>query len=72
MDKSEAYGEMELTDYMNLLKHQDLVPAGQQVAYASLIADESDSSGHRKVGQATVFVSHVWKMAARDFFAICL
>ena len=28
---TEMYNEMELTDYMNILKHQDLVPAGRQV-----------------------------------------
>jgi hypothetical protein len=70
--KTESYEDMELTDYMNLLKHQDLVPAGQQVSYASFIAEDSDSSGRRKVGTATVFVSHVWKMTAMDFFEVCL
>ena len=63
---------MELTDYMNVLKHRDLVPAGQQVSYADFIAAESDSSGRRKVGTATVFVSHVWKMEAADFFEVCI
>ena len=59
VEKTEKYEEMELTDYMNLLKHQDLAPAGKQVSYANFIAEESDSSGRRKVGEATVFVSHV-------------
>lgn len=66
-----TYDDMELTDYMNILKHRDLVPVGKKVSYASFIAEESDSSGRRKVGVATVFVSHVWKMTARDFFEVC-
>jgi hypothetical protein len=72
IEKTELYDDMELTDYMNVLKHQDLVPAGKQVSYAHFIADQSDSSGHPKVGKATVFVSHVWKMTAKDFFEVCL
>ena len=46
--------------------------AGRQVSYADFIASESDTSGRRKVGKATVFVSHVWKMTAKDFFEVCL
>ena len=57
--KTEPYGDMELTDYMNTLKHQDLAPAGKQISYAEFIAAERDSSGRRKVGPATVFISHV-------------
>jgi hypothetical protein len=72
VEKTELYSDMELTDYMNILKHTDLVPAGKQVSYASFIAEESDRSGHRNVGKATVFVSHVWKMTVRDFFEVCL
>ena len=70
--RSELYEDMELTDYMNILKQQDLVPAGKKVMYADFVAAESDSTGRRKVGKATVFVSHVWKMAAKDFFEVCL
>ena len=44
---------------MNTLKHQDLASAGKHASYADFIAAESDSSGRRKVGTATVFVSHV-------------
>ena len=70
--RTERYEDMELTDYMNVLKHQDLAPAGKQVSYADFIAAESDGSGRRKVGKASVFVSHVWKMTAKDFFEVCL
>ena len=42
------------------------------MSYADFIASESDFSGRRKVGKATVFVSHVWKMTAKDFFEVCL
>ena len=45
---------------------------GRQIAVAEFIVAESDSSGRRKVGTATVFVSHVWKMATREFFEVCL
>lgn len=72
VNKTELYEDMELTDYMNILKHQDLVPAGKQVSYADFIAGENDRSGRHKVGKATVFVSHVWKMTAKDFFEVCL
>ena len=72
VEKTELYEDMELTDYMNVLKHQELVPAGKKVSYASFIADESDNFGRRKVGSATVFVSHVWNMKAKDFFEVCL
>lgn len=70
--KTEPYEDMELTDYMNVLKSRDLVPAAQQVSYASFIAPDTDSSKRPKVGAATVFVSHVWKMTAMDFFEVCL
>eukprot|EP01045_Picozoa_sp_COSAG04_P014502 COSAG04_NODE_1091_length_8331_cov_12.367954_1_plen_1314_part_00 len=81
VDKTEKYEDMELTDWMNVLKHQDLAGPPRtneperperKIAYASLIAEESDGSGRRKVGRATVFVSHVWKMTAKDFFEVCL
>ena len=72
IEKTEAYEDMELTDYMNVLKHHDLVPARRKVSYADFIHAESDSFGRRKVGAATVFVSHVWKMTAKDFFEVCL
>ena len=84
VEKTEMYEDMELTDYMNILKLQDLGgngnglgakttrSGGRLVSYATFIAAESDSSGRRKVGEATVFVSHVWKMTAKDFFEVCL
>eukprot|EP01045_Picozoa_sp_COSAG04_P013341 COSAG04_NODE_942_length_9261_cov_7.725278_5_plen_1550_part_00 len=80
VDRTEKYEDMELTDWMNVLKHQDLAGPPRtelehperKVAYASLIADQTDGSGRRKVGRATVFVSHVWKMTAKDFFEVCL
>jgi hypothetical protein len=72
VEQTEPYEEMELTDYMNVLKLEDLVPADQKVAYADFIRTKSDSSGRRMVGAATVFVSHVWKMTAKDFFEVCL
>eukprot|EP01046_Picozoa_sp_COSAG06_P016977 COSAG06_NODE_1138_length_10565_cov_16.902446_8_plen_983_part_00 len=72
VNKTELYEDMELTDYMNVLKYQDLVPAGRKVSYADFIHAEVDSTGRRMVGKATVFVSHVWKMRARDFFEVCL
>ena len=49
--RTEPYEDMELTDYMNTLKHQDLAPANKHVSYADFIAAESDSSGRRKVGK---------------------
>ena len=72
IDKTEMYEDMELTDYMNVLKHCDLVPSGKKVSYADFIAEDRDGSGRRKVGCATVFVSHVWRMTAADFFEVCL
>jgi hypothetical protein len=69
VNKTEMLDEMELTDHMNLLKHN---LAGKQVSYANFIADQRDSSGRWKVGKATVFVSHVWKMRANDFFEVCV
>ena len=66
--KTERYEDMELTDYMSVLKHQDLAGprhdgepehAERKVSYADFIAEDSDGSGRRKVGRATVFVSHV-------------
>ena len=51
VNKTEPYEDMELTDYMNTLKHQDLAPANKHVSYADFIAAESDSSGRRKVGK---------------------
>jgi hypothetical protein len=72
VNRTELYAEMELTDYMNILKQRDLVPAGKKVMYAEFIAAERDSAGRRKVGKATLFVSHVWKMTAKDFFEVCL
>eukprot|EP01045_Picozoa_sp_COSAG04_P018514 COSAG04_NODE_1718_length_5812_cov_4.154210_3_plen_980_part_00 len=84
VEKTETYEDMELTDYMNILKLQDLGgngnglgakttrSGGRLISYATFIAAESDSSGRRKVGEATVFVSHVWKMTAKDFFEVCL
>lgn len=72
VDKTELYEDMELTDYMNVLKHRDLVPAKRKVSYANFIHADRDSSGRRKVGSATVFVSHVWKMTAAAFFEVCL
>ena len=57
---------------MNVLKHQDLVPAGRMVSYASFIAEESSPAGCPQVSRATVFVSHVWKMTTKDFFEVCL
>ena len=72
VEKSELYADMELTDYMNLLKSLDLAPAGKRLSYADFIAGECDSLGREKVGRATVFVSHVWKMTAKDFFEVCL
>ena len=63
IDKSELYEDMELTDYMNVLKHRDLVLAGRQISYADFIHMDVDSHG-RQVGKATMFVSHVWKMGA--------
>ena len=67
-----TYEDMELTDYMNILKYKHLAPANKQISYADFIAAETDSSGRRKVAKATVFVSHVWKMSAKDFFEVCL
>lgn len=72
VEQTESYEEMELTDYMNVLKLENLVPADQKVSYADFIRTKSDSSGRRMVGVATVFVSHVWKMTAKDFFEVCL
>ena len=67
-----TYEDMELTDYMNCLKHRYLAPADKQVSYADFIAAETDSSGRRKVARATMFVSHVWKMSVKEFFEVCL
>ena len=72
VEKTEVYEDMELTDYMNILKHRDLVPAKRMVSYADFIHAEVDSTGRRKVSEATVFVSHVWKMTTKDFFEVCL
>ena len=70
--KTELYDDMELTDYMNILKERDLKPRNQLVSYAEFIHAKSDSTGRRMVGKATVFVSHVWKMLTKDFFEVCL
>jgi hypothetical protein len=83
IDKTELYEDMELTDYMNVLKAQDLGgtgrggsarttrPDGKLVSYAAHVAAQSDNTGRRKVGKATVFVSHVWKMTTKEFFEVC-
>eukprot|EP01043_Picozoa_sp_COSAG02_P054361 COSAG02_NODE_6144_length_3769_cov_2.667302_1_plen_949_part_01 len=81
VERTEMYEDMELTDYMNVLKHQDLAGPRRdgeaehlekKVSYADSIAADSTGNGWRKVGRATVFVSHVWKMATREFFEACL
>ena len=42
------------------------------MAFADTVADETDVGGRRLVDLATVFVSHPWNMAVKEFFEVCI
>ena len=46
---------------------------GQKIAFADqLTLEDAASGGPARVGTATAFFSHPWKMRAREFFEVCV